>query len=275
MKISDYYIGFIGFGHMAQTIFKVIDESRLLPRSQITFLRRDTHKMRENEKKFGITATSLENLVHKSHLILLCTRPNQAEEILKNLQIIQEAGTERKMVISILAGTTLTYFQRFLGPEMQVLRVMPNLASAVGEGMSIFSFAPNASVEFRSAANQLFASMGEVMEVPENFMDTCCAIAGSGPGFVFRLIESMARLGEKQGLSYEKALKMAAQTFLGASKLILKGALPKSLIDQIATPNGTTEAGLKVMTETDIDGHFQAVITASARRSKEISEQFS
>ena len=149
---------------------------------------------------------------------------------------------------------------------------MPNIASEVGEGMSLLTFGPNASRDFRSLASFLFACMGEVVEIEESFMDIGTGMSGSGPGFVFRLIEAMAQAGVEQGLPYDKALKMAAQTFLGAARLIVKGALPKELVHQIATPNGTTEAGFKMMAETHIESHFKAVIAASAHRSREISD---
>lgn len=272
MKISDYHLGFIGFGHMAQVIFQAIDRAKLIPRSQVLFVRRDRDKMRQNEKDFGITATSLENLVDKSQIIIVGVRPNQADFVLRDLARLKI--DESKMIVSLLAGIKLAYYQKYLGTKNPLLRVMPNIAAAVAEGMSVFSYGPQPSLEFRSITNLLFSCMGEVIEVPEDMMDICCGIAGSGPGFVFRLIEAMARTGEKQGLSYSKSLKMAAQTFLGAAKLIVKGAQPETLLQQIATPNGTTEAGLKIMTAFRMDDHFQAVVEASAKRSKELSEEF-
>lgn len=270
MKAADYRIGFVGFGHMAQIIFKAIDQAKLLPRSHVTFIRRDPEKMRHNEQEFGITSTSLPTLVESSDLIILGVRPNQAGPVLKELAH-HKAG--KKMVISMLAGVKLAYYQKFLGPEVQLLRVMPNIASAVGEGMSVFTFGPHASADFRSLAHLLFSCMGEVMEVTEPLTDIACGIAGSGPGFVFRLIDAMARAGEKHGLAYPEALKMAAQTFAGAARLILKGAKPEALIRQIAVPNGTTEAGFKVMQETHIETLWQKVAEASAKRSKELSEE--
>ncbi len=112
--------------------------------------------------------------------------------------------------------------------------------------------------------------MGEVIEIPEEQMDIACGIAGSGPGFVFRLIDAVAKLGKQEGLSYEQALKMAAQTFMGAAKLVMKKGKIDSLLERIATPNGTTEAGLKKMSELHIDEEFQKVILASAQRSKNL-----
>ncbi len=271
MKVSEYHIGFVGFGHMAQIIFQAIDHAKLIPRSQISFIRRDPEKMRQDEQRFGITSTSLQNLVEKSHLIILGVRPAQADFILRDLAQFPEAKS--KMIVSVLAGVKLAFYQKYLGQNAQLLRVMPNLGSAVGEGMSVFTYAGHPSVEFRSLTNLIFSSMGQVIDVSEDLMDISCGLAGSGPGFVFSLIEAMAREGEKQGLAYAKALKMAAQTFLGAAKLIVKGAVPEKLLVQIATPNGTTEAGLKKLRELEIDKRLQEVVAASARRSKEISEQ--
>ena len=270
MKVGDYHLGFIGFGHLAQVMFKAIDQAKLIPRSRIRFVQRDPAKMVAHQKEFGITATSLETLVRESEILLLCVQPFQARVVLEELARL---GVEEKMIVTVLAGLKLSFYQKYLGAQVQILRAMPNIASDVGEGMTLFTFGSHAEREFKSLAHLMFSSMGEVAEVEEKWMDIGTAIAGSGPGFVFRLIEAFARAGVKQGLSYEIALKMSAQTFAGAARLILKGAMPEKLIHQIATPKGTTEAGFKAMSETHMEKDLQAVVEASARRSREISEQ--
>lgn len=272
MKISDYHLGFIGFGHMAQVICRALERAKLIPRSQISFIRRDTEKMRQNEQEFGITATSLENLLNKSQIIVLGVRPSQVDFVLRDL--VRLKIEETKMIVTVLAGVKIAYYQKYLGNKIPLLRAMPNIASAVGEGMTVFSYAQSPSLEFRSLTNLLFSSMGEVIEVSEQLIDISTAIAGCGPGFVFKLVDAMARVGEKQGLTYAKALKMSAQTFSGAAKLILKGAQPENLLEQIATPNGVTEAGLKVMSALRLDDHFQTVIETSAKKSKDLSEEY-
>lgn len=272
MKVNETRIGFMGFGHMAQILFQGIDRARIVPRSRISFLQRDTVKMRQNAQKFGITSTGLEHLVQGSQLLILGMRPEQAEKALRELSLV--GGLEGKWIVSILAGTKIDFFQKHLGREAKILRVMPNLASQVGEGMSMLSYSPSCDSAFKTVGNLLFASVGEIAEVPESMMDIACGIAGSGPGFVFRLIESMARTGEKHGLDYRQALKISAQTFAGAARLIAKGSLPSDLLLQIATPNGTTQAGLDVMMKTEIDKHFAMAIEAAMHRSKELSENF-
>lgn len=272
VKISQYHLGFVGFGHIAQILFRAIDRAKLIPRSQVSFVRRDRDKIRECEKEFGITSTSLDHLVKTSQILLIAVRPNQVDFVLRDLAQLQL--DETKMVIAIPAGIHLAYYQKYLGPKVPLLRAMPNVASAVGEGMTVFSYGPHPSLEFRSLTNLLFSCMGEVLEVAEPLMDISCAIAGSGPALVFRLIEAVARFGEKEGLTYAKALKMAAQTFAGASKLLLKGNHPEALLDQIATPGGTTEAGLKTFNALRIEEHLQSAIESSAKRSKELSQEY-
>lgn len=269
MNTNQYRIGFFGFGHMAKVLFEAIDRARLVPRSHIHFLRRDRAKMKEDEQKYQITSTTLPTLVDKSDLIVLACRPQQAEEALAQLAEIK--ALEGKWIVSILAGTKIETLQNKILAPVQIARVMPNIASAVNEGMSILTFGPNCTPEFRGFANQLFGSMGQVAELKEELTDIACGMSGSGPGFVFRLIETMAKTGVEHGIPYAEALKIAAQTFAGAAELIRKGKLPAELIAQIATPNGTTQAGFDMMTKTEIDRALRAVIEASAQRSKELN----
>ncbi|MBU6384226.1 MAG: pyrroline-5-carboxylate reductase [Verrucomicrobia bacterium] len=267
MKISEMHLGFLGFGHMAQVIFQAIDHAKLIPRSQVSFIRRDPQKMRENEKTFGITSTSLERLLKTSDLIILGVRPHQAKEVLSQMKGMDPA----KMVVTMLSGIHIATYRKYL--KNPLVRVMPNTASEVGMGMSVFSYADAPSEVFRSLTHLLFSCMGEVIELPEAMMDISVGISGSGPGFVFRLIEAAAREGEKRGIPYKDALTMAAQTFMGAGKLVLKKGNVQNLLLQIATPNGTTEAGLKKMSELKIDEHYREVISAATKRSKELSEE--
>lgn len=267
MKIESYRIGFLGFGHMAKIIFRAIERSKLIPRSQMLFSRKDPHKARADEQDFKISSTTLETLVSQSDLIFLCVRPAQVNQVLAAVASCEIRG---KMILSILAGIRIAYFEKILN-NVPLIRAMPNVASEVGEGMTIISPGIHAHLEFRSLINLLFKSMGRVVELSENFLDIATGMAGSGPAFVMALIEAMARLGETHGISYEKARAIAAQTFFGAAKMILQcsGSIHEC-IDKIAVPNGTTEAGLNMFKQLEVDKQFQQVIETAAQRSKDI-----
>ena len=162
MRICDYRVGFVGFGHMAQILFRSMDKAKLIPRSQILFTRRDPAKIKKSEQEFCITSTTLETLLEKSDLIFLCIRPQQAEAVLKQ---IASLGQGPKQVISILAGIRPAYYEKFLG-AVPLVWAMPNLPAEVGEGMTTLSFNQHSTNDFRSAVNLIFQSMGSVVELP-------------------------------------------------------------------------------------------------------------
>lgn len=269
MKMAEYRIGFMGFGHMSQVIFDSFNRAKLVPRSHVLFHRRDRAKAKENEQTFKISSTSLENLVQKSDVIILGVRPQQADLAMKELQNL--GALEGKWLISMLPGKQIAYFQKHLGNEIQILRIMPNLPASVGEGMTILTYGANCNSDFRTFGSLFFGSMGMIAEVPEALMDIACAMSGCSPGFVLRLIEASARTGEKHGIPYKQGLMIAAQTFAGTACLILRGLMPFDLIRDIATPQGVTEAGFEIMTKWEIDKHFQEVIEASMRKARDLS----
>lgn len=263
--MRDLSVGFIGFGHMAQLLFQGLDKAALIPHSNLLFLQRDPSKMKRNEEKYKITSTTLSTLVEKSQLLFLCVRPSQIDRLVEEMGEV--GNLEGKWVISLLAGVPLSFYQAKWGAKVEVVRAMPNIAAALNGSMTLLSYAPSATSDFRSATELLFGAVGRVAEIRESEMDIGAAIAGSGPGFVFELIQSMAHAAEKRGIPRTLALTMAAQAFSGAAALVLDGRDPADLLIQIATPNGMTEAGLGAMREAQIGKHFEKAIEAAALRS--------
>ena len=176
MKMDAYRLGFVGFGHMAQILCQRIIAARLIPRSQIQFIQRDTVKMRQNEQKYGITSTSLKHLVESSDALFLCVRPGQMPKLALEMAPF---GVASKKILSILSGISISFFQKCWGPHVEVVWVMPNVASSIGEGMTTLSFSPDASPEFKSFTERLVAPFGQFLEVPETQMNTATAVAGS------------------------------------------------------------------------------------------------
>ena len=261
-------IGFLGFGHMAQIIFSALIKANLIHYSQVSFFRRDLAKSAQNQRDFGIASVSLKQLIEDSDILFLCVRPQQFCELSESLPTFDFSG---KLVISVLGGTTLSTLEKGFGCDVCLIRSMPNIASEVGQGMTILSYASSCDPTSKELAVELFESMGQVSVLPESMMDVACGMAGSGPGFVLRLIEAMAEAGKKQGMQDADALKIAAQTFLGAASLVLNGSKPSTLLKQIATPQGTTAAGFESMNQTEIDVHFTLAVEAAAKRSKQLS----
>ncbi len=267
MKIEDLHIGFVGFGHMAGILVRAIEAARLISRSRIVFHRRNSALIHSTQEAYGITSSGLEALAARSDLIFVCVRPEQIEPVLKGLRGLDLSG---KTLVSILAGIEMADFENVLG-AVSVARAMPNAGLAVGEGLTTLSFNDKVDGEARSHVNILFRSMGRTVELPEKFMDLATGMAGSGPAFVFALIESLARLGEKEGVAYETALIMASQTFLGAARVLLESKISiAEEMRKIAIPGGTTEAGLKVLENLELGARLQAVVLAARDRAQQL-----
>jgi pyrroline-5-carboxylate reductase len=262
-------IGFLGFGHMAQILLAGMIREGIVSPSHVSFFRRDTDKTKQNEADFGIKSAPLSSVISNSDILFLCIRPQQAQDFFKQLEPLNLAG---KLVISVLAGTPLSVLEKGVGNGVQVIRSMPNIASEVGQGMTVL--APSESCDAASVdlATKLFESVGLVSVQPESMMDVACGMSGSGPGFVLRLINAMAKVGLENGMSEADALQIASQTFLGAASLVLNGAIPNDLLSQIATPQGTTAAGFASMDTLNVDVGFTKAIEAAAARSRNLSK---
>ncbi len=263
MKISEYRVGFIGFGHIAQALFRAIDSAKLIPHSHIAFTQKDPTRSRTTQETFHITGRSLPSLLDTSDVLLICIPPRDAKTLFGELK--NHENHIPKKVISLMAGISLQELQNGFGPERELLRAMPNIALSLGEGMTLLSSPSNASIELESFAHLLFSSAGKVLQIPERLMNLGTALAGSGPAFAIYLIDAMVRFGVNEGLSRSDSLAIAAQVFRGAAALILQHD-PKDLLQQIATPGGTTKAGLDILQKTPSALHLQEALRAAAER---------
>jgi len=267
--LRDKFVGFIGFGHMAETLLSSWLKAKLLEPSQIFFIRRDIQKQKETSKKYGISGTSLRHLVEMCDVILFCVRPQNIQEVIDEFP--KDIDLSFKFFISLLAGTKLAYFQKAISEHVQIMRVMPNLPSKIAEGMNVLTLGKDIDSENIQLGKNLFSCLGEIEEVPEQAMDVVTALSGSGPAFIASLIHAMASFGKEEGLPYEQALNIACQTLIGTAKLVKSNQNPEQLIREIVVPGGTTEAGLNVMKENHLLKHFIDVLKAAAIKAKNLA----
>lgn len=201
--------------------------------------------------------------------ILLATKPHDAIAALK--LAAQGAGGAPRLVISIAAGLPLTTLQTAVPGNFRVIRTMPNTPALVGEGASAFCRGTTATDADGSIVRQLLGAVGLAIEVPERLMDAVTGLSGSGPAYVYLMIEAMADGGVKQGLSRADSLKLAAQTFLGAAKMVIEtGIHPAVLKDMVTSPGGTTIAALAELERCSVRSALIDAVTAATRRATEI-----
>lgn len=230
--LKDKKIGFIGAGTMAKAIMKGLNNSG------IETLASDI------VKQPGVISDNRE-LVSKSEIIVLAVKPFAIES---GLQDFKDLLTDKHLVVSIAAGVNTETIEKAIGKPVPVIRVMPNTPALVGEGMSAVCKGKHASSEDAGLIVELFNSVGKCIEVEEKLINAVTGINGSGPAFLYLIIEALADGGVKLGIKRDIAIQLAAQTTLGAAKMVLEtGKHPALLKDEVTTPGGCTIAGLSVM----------------------------
>jgi len=208
--------------------------------------------------------------LHGSDIVILAVKPQNIKEVLHEIAAII---TDR-LVISIAAGVTLDFMEGILGEKARVVRVMPNTPALIGEGAAALTGGRNATEDDIAAARRIFDSVGMTVVVEEGLIDAVTGLSGSGPAYGFIIIEALADAGISQGLEAETALKLAAQTMLGAAKLCLRGdRTPAQLTAMVTSPGGTTIEGIKVLNEGNIRETLAAAVAAATRRSKELGRK--
>jgi pyrroline-5-carboxylate reductase len=201
-------------------------------------------------------------------VILLCVKPAEVAPVLQELAA---AASRDWLVVSIAAGVTLAKMEASLGGRHRVIRVMPNTPALIGKGASAYALGSRATAADAALAEKLLAAVGMVVPVAEKLLDAVTGLSGSGPAYVYTFIEALADGGLLMGLGKEQALKLAAQTVLGAAEMVLASPdHPAKLRDQVTSPGGTTIAGLAKLEELGFRSACIEAVRAATQRSREL-----
>jgi pyrroline-5-carboxylate reductase len=204
----------------------------------------------------------------QSDVLVLAVKPQHVAAALDELKGRAVAG---KLVISIAAGVTLEALSRGLGSQARLIRVMPNTPCLVGQGASAFCLGPGATADDGRFVDELLCAVGRAVQVPEAWLDAVTGLSGSGPAFVFLMIEALSDGGVKAGLPRDVATLLAAQTVRGAAEMVLAtGEHPAALKDGVASPGGTTIAGLAALEAGAARHALMAAVEAATNRSREL-----
>ena len=264
-------IGVIGAGNMGEALMKGLRAAGLSGRRLLVCEARAALRQRV-VRRYGVTAATLSELAIRSDVVILAVKPQDIQPVLGMLaRSLPVRSRARVLVISIAAGLTLRALERRLG-RCAVVRVMPNLAAKVGAAISAIAAGRWATAAHRAIARDIFACVGEVVELPERLFDAVTAISGSGPAYFFLIFQALRDAGVRAGIPRAVAQRLAVQTALGSAQLV-KGSTDEleALIMQVASKKGTTEAALKVLRRRDLAGTLHAGVLAAVKRSKELS----
>lgn len=264
-------VGFIGVGNMGQAILRGGLQQGVLEREKVYVTDVVRSQMETAQKRFGVqTAESLAALAERVDWFLFAAKPQNVAEVLPELSRHLRPG---QWLLSIAAGVRTRALEGYLPEKTPVVRVMPNIAASVGAAATALCGGTYARESHLTKAETLFASVGVTIRVSESLMDTVTGLSGSGPGFVFLVIEALADAGVQNGLPFEQAKTLAAQTVLGAAKMVLEtGQHPALLKTQVTSPGGTTAAGLAAMERRSVRAGIAEAVSAATERSRELGK---
>lgn len=213
-------------------------------------------------------ARSNAELARRSSVILLAVKPQQMADVLAE---IRPHLAHRPLLISIAAGIRTGWIERRTGGRCPVVRVMPNTPALVGAGISAVASGRRARADHMKQAERILRVVGEVVRVPERWMDAVTAVSGSGPAYFFHLMEQMIRAGTELGLAPAVARRLVLSTAAGAASMAVQGEEPAVLRAKVTSKGGTTEAAFRVFDRARLAQTLRAGIRAAARRSRELS----
>ncbi len=269
--MTKYKIGFIGAGKMASAIIKGLIRTEFLKPENIIASQVEEN-IEEKSKILGIRVINDNLEVAKdSEIVFIATKPNQVKDVLA--EISKEISTN-KLVVSIAAGVTTEKLENNLPEKTRVIRVMPNTPALVSEGMSGMVGGKYAKQEDLDYIQKLLSTIGKCIVVDnEAQIDIVTAISGSGPAFYYKIINEIARAGEKLGLDYEKSLMLSIQTAIGSAKMALNREISmEELISNVATKGGCTRVGVDCMDDNNTEKLFFDVIESTTKKAHELGQ---
>jgi pyrroline-5-carboxylate reductase len=269
--LKDKKIGVIGTGNMGGALISGLIGSRSSAPENIicSDIRKD--KLKSVQETYAVrTTTSNVEVVKASDIIIYAVKPQIMASILKETAKYLDNS---KLAISIAAGVPLEAIEKCLDKEARVIRVMPNIPASVKEGATAIAAGKHASRNDLKLAKAIFDSVGKSVILEETLMDAITGLSGSGPAYIFLIVDALADAGVKMGLSREDSLFLSAQTVLGAAKLLMEtNEHPGRLKDRVTSPGGTAIAALHTLEEGGLRTTLINAVEVATKRSKELGE---
>jgi pyrroline-5-carboxylate reductase len=262
-------LGIIGGGIMGEALLsRLIVQKTFLP-DQILVSDPQAQRREFLNQQYGVAVT-IDNqaIASGAEIVLLAIKPQVFDSVTAALQQTNPA----QIVLSILAGVPLQRLEAAF-PGQPVIRAMPNTPATVGAGITAIAAGQQAQASHLETARQIFSTVGEVVEVPENLLDAVTGLSGSGPGFVAILIEALIDGGVSVGLPRSTATQLALQTVRGTAELLqTTGLHPAELKDRVTSPGGTTIAGVAHLEQAGLRSALIGAVQAACRRSQELGQ---
>jgi pyrroline-5-carboxylate reductase len=266
-------ICFYGAGSMAEAIARGLVERNLLPASNIGMInRQNASRLAELRERYGVHAPQREDdkkrLLREADVIFLAMKPKDAEAAIRELGTF---ASENQLIVSVIAGLSIRTVETLLGKPLAIIRTMPNTSSTIGLGATGISFSAAVSGQQRAIAETIFQSVGVTATVEEPLIDAITGVSGSGPAYVYYLMEAMIEGGISLGLSPEDARELTVQTVLGAASMVrATGEQPAELRRKVTSPGGTTQAAIEMLDSRHTADAIVSAVKRAAERAGEL-----
>jgi pyrroline-5-carboxylate reductase len=270
--VIDGTVTFLGAGNMAEALLKGLLRAGM-PKERVTATVKRQERKAELEATHHISVGFDNAYAAKSaDTIVLCAKPQAMRKLVSQ---IAPAVNEKKLIISIAAGVPIEAFERALPKGARLIRAMPNTPCLVGAGATAIARGEHATDADLELATRVFAEVGITVSVEEGQIDAATGLSGSGPAYIFLIIEALSDAGVKVGLSRQISTRLAAQTVLGSARLLIEtGQHPGHLKDQVTSPGGTAIAGLHTLEAGGLRNTLIDAVEAASRRARELGETF-
>lgn len=264
-------ISIVGAGKVGEAMIEAILKANFYPLENIRITTRTEKRAQQLHGLFGVQAITNEEAAETSDVILLCVKPQKAEEVLTQMALSLRPEC---LIISIMAGITLAQLERWAQVACPVIRSMPNTPLRIQKGMTALAGGTHTEARHLSFSKAMFDTMGRTRIIDEKLFDAVTGLSASGPAFIYIMIESLAEGGVKAGLPRNVAIELAAQACLGASSMVLEnGRHPAVLKDEVTTPAGCTIDGILKLEEGGIRVTLIKAVEEAARKAKALGEE--
>jgi len=268
--VSDRTIGFVGGGNMAEAMIRGLLRGKVFAPDDVIVSGPRDERLQELREKYGIRATTINREAAAARIVVLSVKPQILSRVLDE---IADAIDSEALVISIAAGVPVAAIQSRLASGTRVVRGMPNTPALVDAAATAIAGGEHARESDLDDARRIFDAIGITVILEESQLDAVTGLSGSGPAYVFLILEALSDAGVKVGLSRRTAQLLAAQTLLGSAKLLLEtNEHPGRLKDMVTSPGGTAITGLHTLEHGGVRTTLMNAVEAATRRSRELGE---
>jgi len=269
LQMSDFQLGVIGGGNMAEAILRGVIRGNFLPHSEVVASEPLLDRRRHLGRLLNISTVEDNSVPASCKRILLAVKPQKMPHVLERIApVVRDDAT----VMSIAAGVSTDMIDKGLGNKGAIVRIMPNTPMLVGAGMCAIAPGPRAAEADLAFTEKLFGICGRVVRVNETMMDAVTAVSGSGPAYFFYLVEAMIEAGVAEGLDEDIARMLAVETCLGAGRMLSESEDPPEVLRaRVTSPQGTTQRAIEAMDSANVRIALVDAVRKAAARSRELS----